>query len=863
MADDPLDLQQDSAFSAVLRWLGRPGYAVRNAVTGNFEGAARQAADFVIDPWDAFLPGDLIPQISRKGEDFTEASDLIGGMEPGLGKIAVDVAGGILTDPLTYTGLGLVKNVALAPAGAAVKVAQKVAPKIPGGVDALAKAGKAVSGAGHELRKAVGDLRVSAPVSSAIEQGKGIGSAAALAGKEFAAKTFANVDPEVSRRAFEMVRGVTSEMNPGVYDDLDAMVGLSKVDFVDESTQMSRIDARLSSMPWSPAEKAAVRKVAEDAIKFTRTKWEEGLGRGVYAQRAAAGMAPADYLPGVMEMDGVVSNPSIMASKSLRSSADLAAHLNKSGAKLDSDIGIVLTDYADKFSAAVKRAEIGRKLLPGFKTLAEHKELLTKAVKDLEAAGNMDDAVALKVAIEGLPARTGFFKWLAATNNIFKPAATGGYGIPRPAFTTGNVLSSLPMVAANPATRDLIGSTAMRSPSTLIGAWGDGLRAAGIPFAKPAHIDELEKAIAASGGNTDVMLANIQDPVLKSAIEHGVIGNGFATSEQMVQAITKSKSKLGKAHDWAKWPSEIVRGSEDRMRLGLFDDLVNKKKMSPADAAKTVKDTLYDYAYSSVVNRAIRDVIPFFQFTAKAVPQQARFLAGKGAVPAVARNIAEKTYAGNEDAILPPYMQGDPAIPIGQDEEGNAQYIANLRMPWESMGMIPNLSDNPLLAARQTRENIIGSTNPVLKTLYSAVSGNDPYFGSTFASYDKAPELMQALGADERSGFARAYNVAAGSGLIQPLASPIATISGAMDPRRDALESVVNTATGFRIKSVDETKALQQLVEEKLKMDPSIARHENLYAYSPDPEQQELLDELRRVKSEIRAKKKAAEAAVE
>jgi hypothetical protein len=417
------------------------------------------------------------------------------------------------------------------------------------------------------------------------------------------------------------------------------------------------------------------------------------------------------------------------------------------------------------------------------------------------------------------------------------------------------------MVASNPVTRGATLSTAARAPSTMIGAWGDGLRAAGIPFAKPAHVDELEKAIAASGGNTDVMLAGIKDPTLRAAVEHGVIGNGFATSEQMVKAITNTQGKLAKAHDWAKWPSEIVRGSEDRMRLGLFDDLVNKQGLSIPDAAKAVKDSLYDYSYSSLLNRKIRDVIPFFQFTAKAVPQQARFLAGKGAVPATARNVVEKLYAQEGDEILPPYMQGDTAIPVGRDEQGNAQYITSLRMPWEALGMIPNLSDDPLLAARQTRENIVGSSNPMLKTLASGVFGVDPYFGSTFASYDKAPYLMQALGAQPNSEAARLYNVVAGSGAIQPLASPLSTISTAMDPRRSALENAVNAATGIRIKSVDETKALQQLVEEKLKMDPSIARHEQLYSYSPDPEQQELLDELRRVKSEIRAKKKAAEAA--
>lgn len=905
---DPLDLQEDTAFSAVLRWLGRPGYAARNVLKGNVSGAVRQAADFVLDPWDAFIPGDVIPSISQAG-DFTEASDLVGGMDPGWAKTGVDILGGIATDPLTYTGLGLVKGVALAPAKAAAMGAKAVAPKIPGGVAALDAATQFTKEAGHTLRSAVGDLRPSAMLGEAVTKGKQVGAASTMAGKEFAVKTFNAYDADTQRRAIELIRGTSSELNPGTYTDLDNLIttgggSMKAAPFVDKAEQMARIDQRLNLLPWTAPEKMAARDAAEKAIDYTRTKWDEGIRGGVFTQptmyhdsmggvhelddlaqlHAAspqsampfdqwaqgmgftkapvrADLAPVDYLPGVYEMDTAATaaqktgQPSLVSHKSIRNSKDLTEFLNKNNATLDQALPVVLGDYAERMGRAVQNAEIGRNLMPGFTSLAKDKGLFKPMIDNLRERGMLDDAVVLETAVQGLPPREGMWKLAGWANKWFKGAATGGAFIPRPAFTTRNVASGIAMVASNPTARGATLATAMRAPKDVVGAWGDGLRELGLPFAKPQHIDDIEQAIAKSGGDPEKMLASITDPTVRDAVRFNVLGSGFVDSEQMVKDLNKvAGMTFQKAKDW---PSAIVRGGEDRMRLGLFDELVNTQKMAPEQAAKVVQDTLYDYSYSSLLNRKIRDLIPFFQFTAKAVPQQARFLAGSGLVPAAGRNIAEKLYGGNRDAVVPPYMQGAPLLDIGKDEAGDRQFITSLGMPWEALGQLPNPSDDLMTFLKQTRQDIVGSSNPALKTGLSAVMGVDPYFGTPFASFDKAPYALQAAGVPEHGAIGRAYNVLAGSGAIQPISSPLSVISNVLDPRTSAGETALNVASGIKIKSVDEDRALQQLVEEKLKADPSIQRYEALYAYSPDPGQQELLDELKRVKQQIREKLKA------
>jgi hypothetical protein len=292
------------------------------------------------------------------------------------------------------------------------------------------------------------------------------------------------------------------------------------------------------------------------------------------------------------------------------------------------------------------------------------------------------------------------------------------------------------------------------------------------------------------------------------------------------------------------------------MRLGVFKAL--RPKVGDDEAARIVKDTFFDYDVSSVANRAARDVIPFFQFTAKAVPQQIKLLMEKGAFPSVARNTIEQLYNQGNNAILPPHLQGQPVIPVGQDEEGNPSYLTGFGAPFEALGQIPNLTGDLSNIGPELRSNIVASANPAAKFLASATFGIDPYFGTPFGSYDKAPYVAQALGADERSETARLWNLLSGSGIAQPLASPVAVASGILDPRRSEAETALNALTGVRVKSVDEDTALRQLLEESLRRNPAVRRYETLYQESPDEDTQAMLAELRRIKAEQKQKRKAA-----
>ena len=140
--------EDNSTFGNVLRFLGRPGFAARAALMGDFESAGRNLAQMAIDfPTGGFIDRRLgltslanvfIPEKYEFSEELAplkrqiETTDVLDEWgvlsKRNLGtfeKAAIDIAGGILTDPLTYlSGSGLVRGLGKGLKGADRVVAQ-------------------------------------------------------------------------------------------------------------------------------------------------------------------------------------------------------------------------------------------------------------------------------------------------------------------------------------------------------------------------------------------------------------------------------------------------------------------------------------------------------------------------------------------------------------------------------------------------------------------------------------------------------------------------------------------------------------------------------------------------------------------
>lgn len=474
----------------------------------------------------------------------------------------------------------------------------------------------------------------------------------------------------------------------------------------------------------------------------------------------------------------------------------------------------------------------------------------SKIIEDI-AKTDKESALVLKNFWEGLPPREGAWKVLANVNQLFKPYATAGAFIPRMNFNIRNIMTGIPQIMSNESSRKYWPKYAGQMGHMLAGAMDDGVEAAtGMRFASD-KFKTINDALANSGGSFEKAIAAVPEGPMREALRHGVVTDGFANAELLSKEIAAHGWKK-KFNDLRDAPASITQGAEQRMRYATFEAMVNDGVKAP-EAAKIVKETFYDYAVTSKTNRAARDVIPFFQFSAKAVPQMAKAMAKHPFLIPATRPL----YSASQNNILPGYLQNQISVPLGPDEKGDPSYLTSLGLPIEAMSQIPNPSDDLQTFGRQLRQNIVGGANPAIKTAYGLITGKDPYFGSNFMSYDKAPAIAQAMGADDKSELARIYNALQGTGLIQPLASPIGVLNNAVDSRRAPIERAINLLTGANIKSVDERQALKGLIEQYLQSNPSVQSSSNFFQYSKDADTQDAIKELGKIKRKLAEDRKA------
>ncbi len=450
--------------------------------------------------------------------------------------------------------------------------------------------------------------------------------------------------------------------------------------------------------------------------------------------------------------------------------------------------------------------------------------------------------------LKGMESPKGLTKMLGKLNVPFKKYAVFGAVIPKLGAITRNMTSALFQKYSTPEARGFISpKNAPQFMRDWVASIEDGIEHLfGKRLFTKNEFAQMDNAFKLGAGDPRKALAAIEDPIMRQAAERGVFGNNFVDTEQLITQASRSGIR-DVGNRLMSYPASMFRGAEQRMRYGLFKDMVKSGK-SPDDAASAVRSAFFDYGVSSPENRAARSLLPFFQYTAKAIPQQANLMAEK---PWIASAIANLMAPGRDEPVSP-QMQGKLNIPIGEDEQGNRQYISNLGLPFESLNFLPNLSADINQAGRQVQQNIVGSSQPLLKTALAATFGEDPYFGTPFQSYTK-------IGGQDLGRVGGTINTLLGTGL--PGAVPVQGLIGmggkTTDDRTSLGEKAVNLLTGARIASVDPDQALQQRLQAYLETRPDIGQSRVFYDKGGDVDAQELLRELAEARKAIKEKKKA------
>lgn len=852
-------------FLSGLDWLEGVGEVPLNAIgaligrKGTMAGAGRKLIDSLSSIPDAILPGDWFPEVARPEDDIT-ASQVAGidrNAHPGIAK-AVDIVGGTAANPLSWAGEGLPLRGALkSAAGGARDLAKLGFDQLPEDLQRMAK----TSATG--VRRTLNFLDVPDESEAFLRQSKAKGNDASRAAREEVKRIYGDLTPEEREAVGEIAHGV----NRRGTDDRSQWSVLQDPEEIIAGREGIRPDV--------------VRQATKDRTALMRTLLDESPGAGImrgdparesesYINRQfsgdyfAEGESPLSFARGGNKIEkGRVAE--------LRTPEQLLDFLKKQDVDLEFDALTADLNRAEQQGRLAERGALGRGLaeqrgmtfkdksgaqVPFMMNEPSHQTAMKDMIAQISKEPGMGDfAYKLKNAFEGVAPRSDNFFWrgLHQANKAFKGAATYGLLLPRISFNIRNRTSALWQALSDQQGRKTLPGNAKRLLSDLLGSFDDGLmKATGSTsrrWGKSAltdQLDAIEHAFKNSGGSTakvrSILGAREDGKFLQEALDNGVLNN-FVDSEELLARMQKTKGTQ-RAFDIMQWPAEIAQGLEQRMRLGTFLDLrKNGIAKSAEDAAKTVRDTFLDYDVVGKENRTFRDLVPFGAFLTQNTKQQAKFLAEQPAVGVAAAQL----YGDDEGLPKYPWLEQQLSIPAGLDEKGNAQYISGLGLPIEGLTAIPGLGSDDLY------RDVVGALQPMLKSGIAYAVDKDPLTGRAFGQYDKI------LG-QSRGEAGRAYNIAKGTGVLQPITGPFSQLETATDDRESIGERALQLTSGVRYTSVDADLAQRQQLESYLRSRPDVHTSETLYQTTPDPETQAKLKELRDAKARLKEKRAAAAA---
>lgn len=863
--------QSSGALPSFLNWGSEPGEVVRNYLAGRKGAAGNNALDFLLGPAHMVLPESVLPHFSGP-EDKLSGGELVGLHEPGWGKTIADIGIGTVTDPLSLLTFGKGKGIGVL--GKTIAGAGKTLDPLTVSMEAAKGLGnKGIDLADQFLGKSAHSTVTTTPVrdyatklgagfrsatgwqdilpeaEAAMDAARGTGHIASSSGTSEVARMFQGVNPAEEVALGQYLHQI----------HIDPVLG-AQVLPADKILRMQELQKLHPDMRPAVMDRALADM---DALSQTQTKNAMGIGAiapGPIAPVVDQYLARQHTLP--MEWKEGSAKTSSQAnfehSRTLDTPEKLADFINKTpGAQTELNARKLMMDRAAGQGRLMERAELKNSILQqypnGMKTAiqngtASDTAIMKETLKDI-AKVSPDTASRLHTALYGMEARGNVTQLLATVNSHVKPIMVSGAVIPK----VGSILRNrfgMPMQAIAEEGANLGDIAKLANPATMVNdvlhglddayahVWGKKF----LPADKlSAQIGKIEDALKNSKGDMDAVNASLaNDPTLLEAVNHGVL-DGYVNSEQLLKKTGASGMKK-MVTDIYNAPSEAFQVVEQRGRLSYYLNL-RARGVAASKAAKDSAEAFYRYPVTSEGNRTLRDVIPFAQFMLKAIPQQAKFLSR---VPAAAIAL-NPLFANDPDHPVNPYMQDQSRIAMGKNDDGTYGYLTGFGLPVEALNSIP-------LSGSDISRKIVGATQPLLKTGISAITGIDPYFQTPFGTYDKAPIT------GEHSTFGKYYNMAAGTGLIEPIAGPLRMLQTAANSKHGIGTRAVDLLSGAHISDVDEDLANRQIIDNALKGNSAVVKYSTYFQPNSqhDPEVEALIHGLADAKARIKAKQAAA-----
>jgi len=221
-----------------------------------------------------------------------------------------------------------------------------------------------------------------------------------------------------------------------------------------------------------------------------------------------------------------------------------------------------------------------------------------------------------------------------------------------------------------------------------------------------------------TGAATNVDLTSDIGKLALEILEHDVMASGFISTEAGVEMLRSMSPKQGltKLAKGMKTPVKGVMGLGGRVfkfdpQQNLFSKtgfginavmedfervlhyvakrrgghsvgnvLTNSKKLSSAEAAESVFNSLGDFRPHNALTETVASVSPFIRWSAFNIPRNVRGMLENPAAVARAAGIKlsfDENHGVNvPKEVYPEWLQGQVSVPVGRDDEGNLKVFA-------------------------------------------------------------------------------------------------------------------------------------------------------------------------------------------
>jgi hypothetical protein len=234
--------------------------------------------------------------------------------------------------------------------------------------------------------------------------------------------------------------------------------------------------------------------------------------------------------------------------------------------------------------------------------------------------------------------------------------------------------------------------------------------------------------------------------------------------------------------------------------------------MSALDAVNDVKKWLFNANELGSADKAIRPLAFFYSWYRKALPRLVKsFQETPSRMAMLSRMVTQPTV---EREALPDWLRTGTAIPMGKDQQGQAQYIGGLGTPLEAFNTIdflPMVKSGLLGIPQAILQKALTQATPPIKAAAELATGTNLATGAPIAESTKAyPSPLHKIipGYQERELPGGRKTATADPWALwairqTPISRLLSEAGRLSDPGRSTATALANVLTGLRTHSVD------------------------------------------------------------